>query len=94
MYYYNENRPAEDRLRIEHLTRCLLYAREAMRDPVKRQYYHRLAKRLQTAFNVAFIDAYYFPKIIGIVLDYFCGRKGNSDRSDLLPGIYAEAHNH
>ncbi|ULQ52148.1 hypothetical protein [Flavihumibacter fluvii] len=57
--------------------RCLLYARAAARDPVTRKYYKALAKRRQTAFNAAFIDAYYPPRIIGVVLDYFSGRMGD-----------------
>lgn len=61
----------------QHFKRCLLYAREIMRHPETKSYYKALASASQTAFNAAFIDAFYPPRIRGIVLLLCEGRQGD-----------------
>lgn len=77
MQHSTEKPITNDIIQNQKLKRCLLYARSAVRDPFTRKYYKARAKRRQTAFNAAFIDAYYPPKIRGIVLDYFSGKAGD-----------------
>lgn len=61
----------------QHFKRCLLYAREIMRHPETKSYYKALASASQTAFNAAFIDAFYPPRIRGIMLLLCEGRPGD-----------------
>jgi hypothetical protein len=59
------------------LKRCMLYARAAMADKTVKEYYQSLQKKSQTAFNVAFIDAYYAPKITALRFDLYRGMAGD-----------------
>lgn len=75
----NPNRPItvdEEAVR-EKFRQSVRYAKAAVKDPVKKEAYLAIAKRGQTAFNVAFTDFYYGPEILEINPDFYNGVIGD-----------------
>ena len=56
---------------------AMAFAKEAMKDPVKRAYYRKKAKQMQTAWNVAVQEYMMKPEINDIDISGYKGRKGN-----------------
>lgn len=53
------------------------YATEAIKDDATKKMYAAAANRRQSAHNVAMSDAFYPPKILGVLTHGYTGAKGN-----------------
>lgn len=75
----NENRQStEAQLAIQQRFKSSTrYAQAAMLTPTLKEEYARTAKRNQSAFNVAFKDAFNKPEILGIIAHGYRGEAGN-----------------
>ncbi|MBO9573208.1 MAG: hypothetical protein J7497_13535 [Chitinophagaceae bacterium] len=75
----NENRKATP-TQLENqqkFTSAVDYAKTAIKDENIKAAYQSMAKRNQSAFNVAFNDAYNAPKVLGIIAQGYQGQAGN-----------------
>lgn len=52
----------------ERFAKANLFAKAAIADPVKKQYYQAMAKPGQSAYNVAFREAFHGPEITAVSL--------------------------
>jgi hypothetical protein len=75
----NENRvPTANQLAAQQKFRTSsAFAKLAMQSPMLKAAYKAKAKRNQTAFNIAFNDAYFAPTVIGIITDGYTGASGS-----------------
>jgi hypothetical protein len=75
----NENRkPTERQLAVQsRFKRCIQYARAAITGVELKDAYEAAAERGQSAFNVAFKDAFASPEVINILTDGYVGGIGN-----------------
>jgi hypothetical protein len=62
----------------QRFAQCIKYARAAIKDPVIKAAYSAAAKPGKSAFNRAFSDAFYPPKINTVKTDNYQGRPGDS----------------
>ena len=84
MYLSNKPRIRKDRVPTknqkmaqEKFKRCSIYAQRANRDEDTRKKYKAMAAENQSAYNVAFRDAYHSPEVKSIITDGYQGRVGD-----------------
>ena len=65
------------RLVQEKSKRCTLYAQRANKDEETRRKYKAMAEEHQTAYNVAFRDAYHTPEVNSIITEGYKGNAGD-----------------
>ncbi|MBO9572680.1 MAG: hypothetical protein J7497_10815 [Chitinophagaceae bacterium] len=68
---------AEEEAVREKFRQTVRFAKAAIKDPAKKEAYLAMAKRGQTAFNVAFSDFYFAPEILEINPDFYNGVVGD-----------------
>src|SRR5215210_1772956 len=76
----NENRKptADQQTAQDKFAASITYAKLAIRDAAVKAAYKAVALRNQSAFNVAFQDASYAPKVIALITNGYIGAAGNS----------------
>ena len=62
----------------ERFSECIAYAKVAIKDPQLKAFYLSRAKPGQSAYNIAFQDAYKGPKITKFNMENYRGRIGDS----------------
>jgi hypothetical protein len=75
----NENRiPTANQLAAQQkFKKSSAFAKLAMQEPLLKEAYKAVAKRGQTAFNMAFNDAYFAPEVVGIITSGYTGAVGS-----------------
>jgi hypothetical protein len=62
----------------EKFAASVAYAKLAIKEPAVKDAYKAVALRNQSAFNVAFQDAYNAPKVTAVITDGYTGAVGNT----------------
>ena len=75
----NENRvPTTGQQTVQSkFATSVAYAKIAINDPAVKAAYKAVALRNQSAFNVAFQDAQYAPRVVAVITDGYIGNVGN-----------------
>ena len=60
----------------EKFSRCVNYASTALKNADTKKAYAAKATRKQTAYNVAFSDAFFAPKVLGMITTGYTGEMG------------------